>query len=114
MTSNFLTERKKALDESQEDVEKLTKQLKSEQVLKMQAVNKLAEILQRKENLPTNRKGKPISSDLKKKEKECRKLQQELTMVSWSYLWSLTLKITVNVNFKLKLFLFLPLLWSFK
>ncbi|RXG56558.1 Rho-associated protein kinase 2 [Armadillidium vulgare] len=73
-------ERKKALEESQEDVEKLTKQLKSEQVLKMQAVNKLAEILQRKENLPANRKGKPISSDLRKKEKECRKLQQELTM----------------------------------
>lgn len=48
----------------------------------MQAVNKLAEIMARKENLPANRKPKAAAIDLRKKEKECRKLQQELTMVS--------------------------------
>ncbi|KAK4317608.1 hypothetical protein Pmani_011315 [Petrolisthes manimaculis] len=62
------------------DLDKLSKQLKQEQLLKMQAVNKLAEIMARKENLPANRKPKPASNDLRKKEKECRKLQQELTM----------------------------------
>ena len=77
------TERKKWATDNSEEMEKLKKQLKSEQLLKQQAVNKLAEILARKENMPANRKGKPVSSDLRKKEKECRKLQQELTIVSY-------------------------------
>ena len=42
-----------------------------------QAVNKLAEVMNRK--ITTNTKGnKSSSSDLKKKEKECRKLEQQL------------------------------------
>lgn len=64
-----------------DDLDKLSKQLKQEQLLKMQAVNKLAEIMARKENLPANRKPKVSANDLRKKERECRKLQQELTMV---------------------------------
>lgn len=48
----------------------------------LQAVNKLAEIMNRKEFRNTNKRGSVNSSELKKKEKECRKLQQELTMVS--------------------------------
>lgn len=49
----------------------------------MQAVNKLAEIMNRKDMNSTNKKRKAnTSDDLRKKEKECRKLQQELSMVS--------------------------------
>lgn len=63
-----------------EDLEKLRKQLKQEQLLKAQAVNKLAEIMNRKDNT-TKGKSKVSSADLRRKEKECRKLQQELTQV---------------------------------
>ena len=45
-----------------------------------QAVNKLAEIMNRKEFSQKQNK-KASSADLKKKEKECRRLQQELTLV---------------------------------
>ncbi|CAL4106563.1 unnamed protein product, partial [Meganyctiphanes norvegica] len=72
-------ERKAAVNLRGDDLEKLSKQLKQEQLLKMQAVNKLAEIMARKE--PRNNKGpKASATDLRRKEKECRKLQQELTM----------------------------------
>jgi len=47
----------------------------------MQAVNKLAEIMNRKDMSTTGRKNKVSSADLRKREKECRKLQQELTQV---------------------------------
>jgi Rho-associated protein kinase 2 len=66
---------------SNEELEKLKKQLKQEQLLKMQAVNKLAEIMNRKDMSNTGRKNKVSSADLRKREKECRKLQQELTQV---------------------------------
>ncbi|XP_076066939.1 rho associated coiled-coil containing protein kinase isoform X2 [Oratosquilla oratoria] len=72
-------ERKRAESGRGDEVEKLTKQLKTEQLLKMQAVNKLAEIMNRKENQPASRKPKASAVDLRKKEKECRKLQLELT-----------------------------------
>ncbi|XP_069978954.1 rho-associated protein kinase 1-like isoform X1 [Penaeus vannamei] len=76
-----LEEAKKTADNDRKnEQDKLSKQLKQEQLLKMQAVNKLAEIMARKENLPANRKPKAAAIDLRKKEKECRKLQQELTM----------------------------------
>lgn len=66
---------------SEEELEKLHKQFKQEQLLKAQAVNKLAEIMNRKD-INNTAKGKKVSStDLRKKEKECRKLQQELTQV---------------------------------
>ena len=46
----------------------------------LQAVNKLAEILNRKEL--SRKPGKKVNaSELRKKEKDCRKLQQELTQV---------------------------------
>lgn len=48
----------------------------------MQAVNKLAEIMNRKDmNMNANKKQKSSSADLRKKEKECRKLQQDLKVV---------------------------------
>lgn len=62
-------------------MEKLRKQLKTEQLLKAQAVNKLAEIMNRKDINTTTKNKKVSSADLKRKEKECRKLQQELTQV---------------------------------
>nr|CAD7262201.1 unnamed protein product [Timema shepardi] len=69
-----------------EDVEKLHKQLKQEQLLKMQAVNKLAEIMNRKDMSNTGRgKNKVSSAELRKREKECRKLQQELTQEREKY-----------------------------
>lgn len=62
-------------------MEKLHKQLKQEQLLKAQAVNKLAEIMNRKDLTTSKGKSKTSSADVRKKEKECRKLQQELTQV---------------------------------
>ncbi len=64
-------------------MERLRKQLKQEQLLKEQAVHKLAEIMNRKDiNTTTKGKGSKVSSaDLRRKEKECRKLQLELTQV---------------------------------
>jgi len=68
----------------------MRKQLKQEQLLKMQAVNKLAEIMNRKDMNPVGRKpknasGGSASADLRRKEKECRKLQQELTQEREKY-----------------------------
>lgn len=81
----FSAEKKKANNERQDKLDKLDRQLKTEQLLKMQAVNKLAEIMARRENLPANRKPKASANDLRRKEKECRKLQQELTLVSANF-----------------------------
>lgn len=78
----YISENKKANNERQDKLEKLDRQLKTEQLLKMQAVNKLAEIMARKENLPASKKPKVSAIDLRKKEKECRLLQQQLTLVS--------------------------------
>lgn len=63
-------------------------QLKQEQLLKIQAVNKLAEIMNRKDLLSKEGKGKNkvSSADLRRKEKECRKLQQELTQVHTKFI----------------------------
>lgn len=61
-----------------DELEKLKSKLKQEQLLKMQAVNKLAEIIYRKD-VSAKVKNKASSADLRRKEKECRKLQQELT-----------------------------------
>lgn len=71
---------------SVDEVERLRKQLKQEQLLKMQAVNKLAEIMNRK--IPDGRNPKKNAgggADLRRKEKECRKLQQELTQEREKY-----------------------------
>lgn len=74
-----------------EEMERLRKQLKQEQLLKEQAVHKLAEIMNRKDiNTTTKAKGKVSSADLRRKEKECRKLQQELTQEREKYSQSVT------------------------
>uniref|UniRef100_A0AAR2J6N8 non-specific serine/threonine protein kinase n=1 Tax=Pygocentrus nattereri TaxID=42514 RepID=A0AAR2J6N8_PYGNA len=52
------------------------KQLQSERTLKIQAVNKLAEIMNKKELVPSGRRGDDI--ELRRREKENRKLQLEL------------------------------------
>lgn len=72
-------EQLKAVDHKKES-ETLAKQLKVEKMLKEQAVNKLAEIMNRRDiNLSgKDKKVKGSSVELRKKEKECRKLQQEL------------------------------------
>ena len=62
-----------------DQIQQLNKQLQQEKLLKLQAVNKLAEIMNRKD---WSGKNKSNASDLRKKEKECRKLQQELSLVS--------------------------------
>lgn len=63
-----------------DQIQQLNKQLQQEKLLKLQAVNKLAEIMNRKDW--SGNKHKSSVSDIRKKEKECRKLQQELTVVS--------------------------------
>merc|ERR1711974_269061 len=55
----------------------------TEKMLKVQAINKLAEIVHRKDNLSRKDKkaeSKASSAELRKREKENRKLQQELTV----------------------------------
>lgn len=76
----------RAARSSAEELERLHKQLKQEQLLKAQAVNKLAEIMNRKDMNSTGKnKNKVSSADLRRKEKECRKLQQELTQEREKY-----------------------------
>lgn len=71
-----------AEDESEIKIElnKLQKALSTEKLLKQQAVNKLMEVMNRKGGLANPKSAKPTSSELRKKEKENRRLQQELTM----------------------------------
>lgn len=67
----------------QTEIEKLRGKLKNESILKQQAVNKLAEIMNRKDNVITSGKTQKIktnsAADLRKKEKESRRLQLELS-----------------------------------
>nr|KAG5694204.1 hypothetical protein BaRGS_027180 [Batillaria attramentaria] len=69
------------------EFEKLKKQLEDEKLKKIQAVNKLAEIMNRKDFVGKGRGGKDKSAEaeLKRKEKELRRLQQELTMEKEKY-----------------------------
>ncbi|KAL3869241.1 hypothetical protein ACJMK2_041948 [Sinanodonta woodiana] len=75
----------KAVNESEMD--KLKKQLEEEKLKKIQAVNKLAEIMNRKEfrNQQPNKKNSAALTELKRKEKEYRKLQQDLNMEKEKY-----------------------------
>lgn len=59
-----------------EKYELLQRQFNQEKLLKLQAVNKLAEIMYRKDPKKSNKEN---SYELRKREKECRKLQQNLT-----------------------------------
>jgi Rho-associated protein kinase 1 len=67
----------------QTEIEKLQAKLKNETLLKQTAVNKLAEIMNRRDGvIPGKQKTKgsaSSSAELKKKEKESRRLQLELT-----------------------------------
>ncbi len=66
-----------------DEVSKMRKLLDTERMLKQQAVNKLAEIMNRKDFLnkeDKKSKSKASSVELRKKEKENRRMQQELTM----------------------------------
>lgn len=67
---------KRELEAQNEKFELLQKQLNQEKILKLQAVNKLAEIMYRKDPKKSNKEN---SYELRKREKECRKLQQNLT-----------------------------------
>jgi len=60
------------------EVEKLRKQLDNERTLKTQAVNKLAEIMNRKDNSSGKKSSNKVSAELRKKEKENRNLQKLL------------------------------------
>ncbi|XP_065062554.1 rho-associated protein kinase 1-like [Rhopilema esculentum] len=60
------------------EVDHLRKQLETERTLKKQAVNKLAEIMNRKEFSSGKKPNKVSASELRKKEKENRNLQKEL------------------------------------
>ena len=82
------------------DVEKLKKTLVEEKMKKEQAVNKLAEIMNRKEfRNQGNKKNTASAQELKKKEKEHRKLQQELGMVCL-YMCFVLIKIMMLLIFK--------------
>lgn len=76
----------------------MRKQLKQEQLLKAQAVNKLAEIMNRKDINSTTKNKKVSSADLKRKEKECRKLQQELTQVIHHFLFLLAFTLHMQLS----------------
>lgn len=67
---------KQELDGHNEKFELLQRQLNQEKLLKLQAVNKLAEIMYRKDPKKSNKEN---SYELRKREKENRKLQQNLT-----------------------------------
>nr|XP_027203207.1 rho-associated protein kinase 1-like [Dermatophagoides pteronyssinus] len=76
---NDLNNNAEAVASIQQDNQILAKQLQQEKLLKEQAVNKLAEIMNRRDMKMTDKKAKSsIAMELKKKEKECRKLEQEL------------------------------------
>lgn len=70
----------------QSEMEKLKGRLKNEVLLKQTAVNKLTEIVSRKDPTSTGKtKTKVSSADLRKKEKESRRLQQEITQEREKY-----------------------------
>uniref|UniRef100_A0A6G1SNS5 Rho-associated protein kinase let-502 n=1 Tax=Aceria tosichella TaxID=561515 RepID=A0A6G1SNS5_9ACAR len=74
--NNRMESVKNELDGNNERFELLQRQLNQEKLLKLQAVNKLAEIMYRKD---PKKSSKENSYELRKREKECRKLQQNLT-----------------------------------
>jgi len=61
------------------EIEKLEKHLREEKLKKDQAINKLAEMMMRKDLQPKPGSKKVSVDELRKKEKECRRLKHELT-----------------------------------
>ena len=70
---------------NREEIEKLQIKLNTECLLKQQAVNKLHEVLQRKDLREKPGKNKVSSTDLRRKEKDLKKLQQELSLEKDKY-----------------------------
>ncbi|XP_034951660.1 rho-associated protein kinase 1 isoform X3 [Chelonus insularis] len=69
-----------------DEIERLSSKLKTETLLKQQAINKLTQIVVRKDfSAGGKTKNKPSSADLRKKERDCRRLQQELTQEREKY-----------------------------
>merc|ERR1719412_1653139 len=66
------------VNETSGDIEKLEKQLREEKLKKDQAINKLAEMMMRKDLQPKPGQKKVSMEELRKKEKECRRLKHEL------------------------------------
>ncbi|XP_065365808.1 rho-associated protein kinase 1 isoform X2 [Calliphora vicina] len=83
---DLMQQNKKLLDEmtqvkatKEEEIVKLKEKWKNEMLLKQVAVNKLAEVMNRRDTDLQKQKGKTRSSaELRKKEKEMRRLQQEM------------------------------------
>lgn len=70
-----------------EEIEKLMAKLTTESMLKQQAVNKLHEIMNRKDPREIGKgKSKISNADLRRKEKDLKKLQQELTLEKEKYM----------------------------
>ena len=65
--------------ENNEEIEKLEKQLREEKLKKDQAINKLAEMMMRKDLQPKPGSKKVSVDELRKKEKEIRRLKHELS-----------------------------------
>lgn len=84
---DLIEKNKKLQDEVQQfktdqtEIEKLQAKLKTESLLKQTAVNKLAEIMARKDGIVPGKQKTKVSAtaDLKKKDKELRRMQLELT-----------------------------------
>ncbi|CAH1989957.1 unnamed protein product [Acanthoscelides obtectus] len=69
-----------------EEIEKLMAKLKTESLLKQTAVNKLHEIMNRKDLRDSIKgKSKVTNADLRRKEKDLKKLQQELSLEKDKY-----------------------------
>merc|ERR1719412_3395095 len=66
-------------NEMEAELEKLEKQLREEKIKKDQAINKLAEMMMRKDLQPKPGSKKVSVEELRKKEKEVRRLKHELT-----------------------------------
>jgi len=72
-------EREGGRDENREEVEKLQKHLREEKLKKDQAINKLAEMMVRKDVVQPKQGSKKVSVDeLRKRDKECRRLKHDL------------------------------------
>uniref|UniRef100_W8BVK1 Rho-associated protein kinase let-502 n=1 Tax=Ceratitis capitata TaxID=7213 RepID=W8BVK1_CERCA len=79
-------ELKQLRDSSAEELSKLKDKLQTEMLLKQVAVNKLTEVMNRRDTDLQKQKGKARSSaELRKKEKEMRRLQQELSQEREKY-----------------------------
>ncbi|XP_074643969.1 rho-associated protein kinase 2-like [Tubulanus polymorphus] len=83
--NNELENMKTSNTDYDNEIEMLRKQLNNEKMKKTQAVNKLAEIMARKDITSSKGIRKANSADLRRKEKECNKLQQELTQEREKY-----------------------------